>query len=566
MCADCHSTNLAKNYDPATDSYRTTWSELHVGCEACHGPGSKHLAWAASPSLGADPGLLVRLRESEPGAWGLDPETGHPKRTRPLDSQVQLETCAPCHSHRQLLQPRRWMGQPYLDTHVNSALDRVHYHADGQIKEEVYVYGSFIQSRMFQNDVRCIDCHHPHTMRLHAEGNALCVRCHQPARYDTPAHHFHPTGGPGASCVECHMPPKHYMVVDKRRDHSLRVPRPDLSRKFGTPNACNTCHTDRDTAWAADAFTAWWGDKPRPSYGETLAKGRRDVAVWERELLQLARDPAAPGIARASALQLLDEAPSARSLEAARERLREDPDPLARRHAVSLLENLPPAERWDAARIGLRDSLRAVRTETARILAATPRDNLSSDDRAALESGIAEYRDMQLAVADVPESHLALADLHVALGEPARAEEEWAAALRIDPGFTAARVNWAEFLFARDRLAEAEPILREGVERRPDDGYVHEAWGRYLVRRQRYEEGIAAVRRAAELQPDRADLHYFIGVGFHTVGRFEDALPSLRKAVELAPGNEEYRSGAAAICRDAGREDLMVEFLPPRAP
>jgi hypothetical protein len=183
-------------------------------------------------------GLLIALKEPIAGAWGLDPKSGQPKRSVPLASQIELETCAPCHSHRQPLQLQKFAGQSFFDSYVPSVLDRSHYHGDGQINEEVYEYGSFVQSKMHHNNVRCTDCHHPHTMRPLAEGNNLCVRCHQPGRYDSPAHHFHPVGSTGASCVECHMPTKYYMVVDKRHDHSIRIPRPDLSQTYGTPSAC----------------------------------------------------------------------------------------------------------------------------------------------------------------------------------------------------------------------------------------------------------------------------------------------------------------------------------------
>ncbi|RFC48064.1 MAG: Tetratricopeptide (TPR) repeat [Verrucomicrobia bacterium] len=563
MCADCHSTNLAKNYDSGEGVYRTSWSDLNVACEACHGPGSRHIAWAQSGAMAngeSGAGLLVALREPQPGAWGLDAETGQPKRSVPLTSQVQLETCAPCHSHRQPLQAQRFMGQRYLDSYVPTPLTRVHYHGDGQIHEEVYEYGSFVQSKMHHNNVRCTDCHHPHTMRPLAEGNLLCVRCHQPARYDTAAHHFHAAGSAGASCVECHMPSKNYMVVDKRHDHSIRIPRPDWSLQYGTPNACNNCHKDRDTGWAAEAFVKWWGERDRPGYGEVLARGRRDVQVWEKELAALARSGATPSIARASVLDLMEEGPSERSIALAREKL-DDPDPMVRRQAVTFLEQLPLGQRWEALSRMLVDPLRAVRVEAGRVLAGVPREGISEGALKALNSAESEYVEMQEAVADVPESRLALAEFYLAKGEPGKAEACYRRAIVLDPLFVPARVNFAEFLFANGRLAEAEPVLREGVTLQPGDGYAHESWGRYLIRAKRYREGVDALRKAVELMPGRADLHYFIGVGYHTLGTFDEALPYLRKAMELEPRNQEYAGGAAAICREAGREDLAQEFL-----
>ena len=60
------------------------------------------------------------------------------------------------------------------------------YHPDGQVKEEDYVYGSFVQSRMYQSGVTCSHCHDPHGGQLKASGNAVCTQCHVPQVYDTP--------------------------------------------------------------------------------------------------------------------------------------------------------------------------------------------------------------------------------------------------------------------------------------------------------------------------------------------------------------------------------------------
>ena len=227
---------------------------MNVSCEACHGPSSEHLKWAEAEKAGkADElveyvksrGLVVDLKEPEEGGWYPDPETGQPKRTSPLASNVQVETCARCHAHRQLMEPDFQAGQRFHDSHSPSVLSDQLYHHDGQIDEEVYVYGSFVQSKMFHAGVRCTDCHHPHTMKPILAGNALCVRCHQNEEYNTTAHHFHQPDSTGASCVECHMPTKNFMVVDPRRDHSLRVPRPDLAEELGSPDACTQCHQDQ---------------------------------------------------------------------------------------------------------------------------------------------------------------------------------------------------------------------------------------------------------------------------------------------------------------------------------
>jgi tetratricopeptide (TPR) repeat protein len=563
MCADCHSTDVDKNFDVETLTYDTTWSEMNVSCEACHGPGSGHIAWARDPEnwTGEDHlGLVVKMSETEPGAWGFDLETGQPKRTHPLEHQNQLNTCAPCHAHRQPLQTQIFHGQDFLDTHLPSVLDEIHYHADGQIKEEVYVYGSFTQSKMFQNHVSCSDCHHPHTSKVYAIGNDLCVRCHQPAKYDTPAHHFHfQPESTGASCVECHMPPKYYMVVDKRRDHSIRIPRPDLSEEYGTPNACTTCHTDKDNAWAAEAFKTWWGEKAKPNWTHNLARGRSDSRTYQDDLRALAANLEAPGIGRASALNLLKLAPTQAALESIVAQL-EDPDPLTRHHAMSGLDLLQPEQRQALGAKLLLDPVRAVRIEAARVLASA-RAGFKGDDRKALDNAIDEYLEAQKAVSDVPEGHVALALLYADLNSPEMAESEYRIALKIDPTHVASRVNLSEMLFQLGRSNEAGTLLLEGAKVAPNDGFIQEALGRNYIREKQYDLGLAHLAKAVELQPERPELRYFLAVGYNSTGRFPDAYPHLKRAVELDPKNPEYLSGALAICRDNGQFELAIYYL-----
>ena len=389
-------------------------------------------------------------------------------------------------------------------------------------------------------------------MQTYAQDNSLCVRCHTPDRYDSPAHHFHQVGSTGASCIECHMPPKYYMVVDKRRDHSIRIPRPDLSKTYGTPNACNTCHNDKDATWAATAFHNWWGKKARPHFSEHLVKGHRDPQVWEKELIRLAADMDYPAIARASALDLLVDNPSIATMKAIEVRLK-DPDPIVRHHAVSGLEfaGLQPNQRvnWGAAL--LHDPVRAVRIEVARALADIERRLFKLEDLKALDSALSEYIEAQTAVADVPEGNMSLALLYQKLNQPQKVEEAYLNAIRIDPIFIPARVNLSEFYYQSGRIKEAVPILREGVELQPKDGFAHEAFGRFLVRNKEYSEGMSHIATAVELLPDRADLRYFLGVGLNQTAGYEEALPHLKKAVELDSSNPEYLTGIILISWDA---------------
>jgi len=582
MCADCHSTNLDKGFDPETDSYNTTWSSMNVSCEACHGPGSEHIAWAEAKEKGeASPGdvsdeeerllsdymkskgLVVTLKEPEPAGWIIDPETNQPKRSAPLASTVQVETCARCHAHRQLGEPVYTAGMPFHDTHVPSVLSDELYHHDGQVDEEVYVYGSFVQSKMYHAGVRCTDCHHPHTMKPLAAGNALCVRCHQPDQYDTPAHHFHPVGSTGASCVECHMPHTTYMVVDDRRDHSLRVPHPAVSAAVGSPDACTQCHDDQTREWAIEAYEGWWGSGPRNvHYGEILSAAREGEPGSLDRLIALAADRERPGIVRASAVETLGrQAPSPGVMAAIGAGL-SDPEPAVRIEALEALLSQPPHRRLELAGALLEDPVRMVRVEAARVLAGA-HTRFDESQRAAFDRAREEFEMKQAAVFDRAAGHMGMALFLSDLGDLPGAEQAYRTAQRIEPEFVPARINLAELLYSQNRPAEAEAEFRAATEAAMmdnEEGLARDALARFLIRQKRYDEGVEELRRATELMPRHAQTQYFYGVALNSLGRYKKALPYLEKSHELDPTNLEYLTGLAAICRDAGDIERALRY------
>ncbi|MGH6623608.1 MAG: cytochrome c3 family protein, partial [Burkholderiaceae bacterium] len=298
MCADCHSVDLRKGYDAATNRFASTWKDLTVGCEACHGPGSTHVAWAAGKDASvAHKGLTVTLDQRRGVAWPIDPATGNARRSTDKKSDAEIEVCAQCHARRSQIAEGYHAGKAFLDHYRPALLTPPLYYADGQQRDEVFTWGSFLQSKMYAKGVTCSDCHEPHSLKLRAEGNAVCAQCHLSTKYDAPSHTHHAAGTAGSRCVDCHMPSTNYMVVDGRRDHGMRVPRPDLTLSTGSPNACNSCHRENDARWADVALVKWLGRRPGglQNYAEAFAALAKGSATANAELLAVARDLSQPG-------------------------------------------------------------------------------------------------------------------------------------------------------------------------------------------------------------------------------------------------------------------------------
>jgi len=557
QCAACHSTNLRKQYDAAHDRYDTTWSDLNVACEACHGPGSQHVGWAAHATPRSDAsqpdGLLVHFPSSQLSRWKTDPATGSPLPGSEPAPAAELDSCAPCHMRRRVIAPEPApITAPLLDTYVPSLLVEDRYFADGQIEGEVYEYGSFVQSKMYRAGVSCRNCHEPHTLALRAPGNAVCAQCHAPATFDTPAHHFHSTGSPGARCANCHMPTTTYMLVDERRDHSLRIPRPDLSVTIGTPNACNHCHADRDAVWAREQMRRWYGHDPSgyQHYAEALHAGRDGAPDAAAKLAALIRDGAQPPIARATALTLLA-APLDGASTAALQSSLGDRDALIRWAAAGALAELPPAQRLPLAAPLLADPIRAVRIEAARQLAGVPVAAAGALG-APIAQGIDELVAAELVNAERPETHTNLCALYAQRGDGAAAEDACRTAIRLQPTYTPAYVNLADLYRAEQRDADGEKTLRSGLTVVPGSAELHYALGLALVRQQRSADGVAELRRGAALAPDNARYAYVLGIALHSTGDTDEALDVLQKAQTRHPRDRDVLIALITINRDAG--------------
>ncbi len=556
MCAECHSTHVLKNYDAAKDTFHTSYAEINVACEACHGPGSLHVAWAQREKGGrgndARKGLTVQLDERAGVSWILDAQSGNSKRSAPRATDKEIETCALCHSRRgSIHQPFR-NGEPLLNSELPALLTDGLFFADGQMQDEVYNWAPFLQSRMYHQGVTCSDCHNPHTLKLRASGNAVCAQCHQTQKYDAITHHHHQPGTPGAQCAACHMPKRTYMVIDERHDHSMRVPRPDLSLKLGTPNACSACHRESAPEWAAQWIENWYGPQRGgfQTYADTLQSARTGSADAPRRLRALIEDNAAPNIARATAFAELGRSGAGDMEEVVRRGLGHT-DPLIRVSALGALAGTETTARIGLAAPLLRDPVRAVRLEAASLLASVPPEQLDVSQREALDRALNEYVEAQRLNADRPDGRLNLGSLYARQHRFDQAEAEFRAAMRIEPQFVPAYVNLADSYREQGKEADVEKTLREGLRQVSDNAELHYALGLALARQKRLPDAVRELRKAAALAPDSARYAYVYGVALHSSGKAAAAIQELEQALKRHGGNRDILFALASFSRDA---------------
>ncbi|MEC5386932.1 multiheme c-type cytochrome [Uliginosibacterium sp. H3] len=558
MCADCHSTNLQKGYDAQADTFKTTWSEISVGCEACHGPGANHVELAKKQDANPAAGLTVKLDERHGVLWQPDAATGNSKRSVPRTSQREMDVCAQCHARRAQVAEGYQAGKPFMDHYQPALLTQGLYHADGQQQDEVFIWGSFLQSKMNHAGVTCSDCHEPHSGKLRAEGNAVCAQCHMPTRYDTPAHTFHKAG---AQCADCHMPAKDYMVVDPRRDHSLRIPRPDLSVSMGTPNACNSCHTDKPPKWADDAVRKWYKHAPQgfQKFAATLQAGRQGALTARHDLTTLANEATAPAIAKATALRALQGFPSPQALVSIRSGLLSS-DPLMRMASIQGLAPMPPAQRVPLIAPLLDDPLRVVRMEAASSLAEAPASAFDAAQSASFARAATEYEQTQRYLADRPEGRVALGSFYLRQARVGDAEAELKSAAAMRPLYVPALVNLSDLYRGQGNDAMAEQVLREGLAIMPDDASMLHAQGLALTRLRRNDEALQALKRATQIEPANSRYAYVYAVALHSFGSQRAAFTEIDRALVLRPADTDLLSAGMSFAQQGGDNKTMERY------
>ncbi len=554
QCADCHSTDLRKNYAAETRSYDTSYEEINVACESCHGPASRHLEWAQAQSGNSETELKSANR-------GFAANLASPT--------VQIESCARCHSRRRIIAEEFAPGKQLYDHYVPSLLEPGLYHADGQILEEVYVYGSFVQSKMYQAGVKCSNCHEPHSAQLRLEGNAVCTQCHQSSppdtyaglkakKYDSPEHHFHPVGSIGAQCRQCHMPAETYMGVDERYDHSFRIPQPTHNKSINAPDVCTDCHDDKSASWAQAAIVKHFpaGTKQH-GFGKVFYAARQGQ-LDQSELSTIISNRELPDIVRASALAHMGQPANQQSFTTVQTALTAE-HPAMRLAALRLFETMPVSQRWPIISPLLSDDVLAVRIEAARMLADAPSQFLDTEDQQRLQSALDEFIDSQTLNADRPDALSNLASVAAHQGDVKQAEQYYREAMVLDPSWVPAYLNLADLYRGTGRDKEAEVLFETALKQQQGVAETHHAYGLWLSRHGRSADSLQQLMQAATLS-DSWRYAYVYAIGLNSTGDSTAAVAELEKLQSVGQGNAEVLFALATILRDQGMREQALSY------
>lgn len=538
MCAECHSTNLKKNYFVEKDSFSTTYTSINVSCESCHGPAEKHVIWANGPQTSKDESQVL----------------GNTQNT-------QLNMCAPCHARRVKLTETLVPNLEFEDQYLVQNISSDYYHLDGQILEEDYVYGSFLQSKMHAQGIKCSDCHNAHSLKLKLDGNKLCLQCHVPTEYDSKNHHFHEVANEGGQCINCHMTGRYYMGNDFRRDHSFRIPRPDQSVAYGTPNACNECHDDQSEQWAADWIVKWYGAERAPHFSDFLLISHQDDIdpTNQAKLVAFINDLNYPSIARTTVMNNL-RIEGREDVQAVLESLK-DSTATVRYHALSQFRGIAVQDRQSIAREYLSDPSRLVRIGAAQMLTDFDGTGWGESDRLALSTAKQELETMLYSNSDFSTGRLQLADYFMQTGDLVTAIKHYEVALAKDSLLFPVYSNLATAYSLNSMPDRALQTLNTWIEKDPDEGRSYYLRGLLNFELGNPEIAVQDLQMAVELNPNDSRAMYNLATYYYQNKRQIEAERYIRRALVIDPENRDFQYLLALVLQEQGKTEASRQIM-----
>lgn len=542
MCADCHSTNVDKNFDVATNTYNTSFSEINVACESCHGAASEHLTWANQSTKELSKAKENSETESAKGFtrnlsksvqnWQVNSKnkTLAPKS---IEHSQQVLVCAQCHSRRtQISNKNHIEGNAFGERYLLDLISSTNYHPDGQVYNEDFVYGSFLQSKMYKNGVVCSDCHNPHTAELKLPVETLCLQCHQADKYASTQHHKHPENSTGAECVNCHMPETTYMEIDARRDHGFHIPTPKLALKLGTPDTCLSCHEEKDSQWSASKVNAWYPkstvltekDFVAVFSATNLALNEQQMQGVSTELSRIAQTISYAGIIRASALTKMATTSNTNTIISIARAVK-NPDENIRLGAIEGAQSMASAEKWRILSPLLNDTVLAVRINAAFAL-SNLWQNLSAPQHEQLTPALNEYIASQQFNKDRSFAHSNMGIVASYQGQFEQAIKFFKQGIAIEESFAQTYLNLSQVYYQQGENQKSIDTLQQGQIANPDDATLPYNLGLAYIRVKDKIKAAQALAIATQLAPQNSHYFYVYGLSLeqHNPSAAYDAL------------------------------------------
>ncbi|HXY39834.1 MAG TPA: tetratricopeptide repeat protein, partial [Vicinamibacteria bacterium] len=538
-CFGCHVSQLSTNYDPGSDSYRTAWAEPGINCETCHGPAGEH----------------VRVFEGRKA--GEEPPDPRIVSVKHLSHEQRNDLCASCHAKASPLWTEFRPGDRFSDHFALVTLEDPDYYPDGRDLGENYTFTSWRMSPCARSGR--LDCVHCHTSsgryKWKDDPNGACRSCHEARVREVAKHSHHRSDGPAGACTACHMPMTEFARM-RRSDHSMRPPLPAATLAFGSPNACNLCHADKDARWALRAVRSWRGAASKTER-RVLREGELVVAArkgdWSRlpAMLAYLSEPGRDEIVSASLARLLQPCPDPSKWPLLRA-LAADPSPIVRAAAVTALA-VEPGSRA-ALLAATRDESLAVRVRAAEALTGVDVSSLAEPDRRTVSQAISELERSLQARPDQFASHYDLGNFEFERGAPEAAVAHYRKALELRPDHASSLVNLSMAEARLGRLDEAEGSLRKAIAAEPHGAAAPYNLGLLLAERGRPAEAKVELQRAFELDPRLAGAAYNLAV---LVAKDDPrrAAELARRAAELEPQQPKYLWARAYYAADTGDLD-----------
>ncbi len=583
-CVACHSTNVKKNYEFKSDSYKTTIGEKHVSCEACHGPASRHVHFAKKyQELEKWPenieffGFSTALISHDSRRWFRAAKDDTARLigvgSAPPEKTDEIASCAPCHSNS-----IDWGPAPELekavpaiidslvlatvnafdDRYALSLLEETLYSPEGSGKAGAHTMGEFVQSSMAHAGVVCSDCHNPHSGVLRNPVEELCSSCHNEEKYENERHHLHGDSVEEVPlCVDCHMPKSRASGLVPRRDHRFSIPRPDLSLDGGGPQPCDQCHAKRGSSWAQGVLEHAFKERGEMPVGVAPAfrSAAQGLAGAPLLLGELFFDESRSPLLRASALArwaLLDEHSLEKKFKQALFLAKKSDDVLLRRVAAQASSRLGNDERQQFVGELLTDPVRSVRIAA---LVSILDLKMGPKFQGAMERALLEAKAGAQYRADGVQGVVLLADIEAYRGKEKHAYNLFDEAGRRFPQSSLVYVHWVRALLFKDKGAIASALAAQALKKFPKESELLYVRGRWLAQEKEVLQALPLLKEAYEKAPPRwrRAYGYAYAVAQNERGDWAEAMAILRELKKSYPQAKEIAPVMELIDKKRGR-------------